>query len=481
MKKGLFSKLVATFTAIIAVSFVMTAAFLSYWFEGYYFEQRKTELMNEYKFIRVAALEFIEGNIPRDRINDLMTNIASISSSSIWLVDNYGYIYAMSDDNDKNIIKNNDKNSIKNNVKQILTSDLDALRLGHTVERKGFYENIFKVPVYTFEIPIVSENGVFKGAVMMHTPVSELTSALKRVYIIIWISAVFAILISSIVIYYLSQKIIVNPLAQINYVADKISKGEVDKRVSIDSKDEIGELAKSFNSMADSLEEVELKRREFISNVSHEIRSPITSIKGFIGGILDGVIPKEKENYYLSVAYEETQRLTRLVNDLLDLSAIEAGQFKLRIESVDINEIIRLCIIRFETKIKDKKLKVDVLMSDNNLFVAADRDRITQVVTNLVDNAVKYVVEGGSIKVSTKAKGDKAIISIFNDGPTIHQEDLKYIWNRFYKIDKSRTSKLSTGLGLSIVRSILTQLGEDIWVENKENQGVTFTFTLKRI
>ncbi|MBC2580891.1 HAMP domain-containing sensor histidine kinase [Clostridium sp. DJ247] len=471
MKKGLFSKLVATFTAIITVSFVMTAAFLSYWFEGYYFEQRKTELINEYKFIRVAALEYIDRNISADRISDIMTSIARISSSSIWLVDNYGYIYTVSDSNHRSLIAS----------KQILTSDLDKLRLGHTVERKGFYENIFKVPVYTFEIPIVSENGVFKGAVLMHTPVSELTSALKRVYVIIWISAVFAILISSIVIYYLSQKIIVNPLAQINYVADKISKGEVDKRVSINSKDEIGELAKSFNSMADSLAEVELNRREFISNVSHEIRSPITSIKGFIGGILDGVIPKEKENYYLSVAYEETQRLTRLVNDLLDLSAIEAGQFKLRIESVDINEIIRLCIIRFETKIKDKKLKVDVLMNDNNLFVAADRDRITQVVTNLIDNAVKYVVEGGNIRVSTKVKGDKAIISIFNDGPTIPHEDLKYIWNRFYKIDKSRTSKVSTGLGLSIVRSILTQLGEDIWVENKESQGVTFTFTLKRI
>jgi signal transduction histidine kinase len=233
--------------------------------------------------------------------------------------------------------------------------------------------------------------------------------------------------------------------------------------------------------MADSLEEVEKNRRDFISNVSHEIRSPITSIKGFIGGILDGVIPKEKENYYLSVAYEEIQRLTRLVNDLLDLSAIEAGQFKLRIEEIDINEIIRICVIKFETKIKEKKLKVDVLMNEDRLYVAADRDRLTQVVTNLIDNAIKYGAEEGNVKISTRSKGDKALISVFNNGPSIHEEDLKHIWNRFYKADKSRTSKMSTGLGLSIVRSILTQLGEDIWVENKENQGVTFTFTLKKV
>ncbi len=469
MKKGLFSKLVATFAAIIAVSFIMTAAFLSYWFESYYFEQRKGQLTAECGYIAVDAVKYLDGNVSKEGIDEKIAYLGNYLSADIWLVDNYGYVYAVSSSEHKKLI-----------ATQVLTNDLEDLRLGHTIEKRGIYGDIFKVPVHTFDIPIFSR-GVFKGAIMMHTSVTKLKSTLIRVYEIIWISALFAIVISCIVIYYFSQKIIVKPLAQINYVADKISKGEVDKRVSIKSKDEIGVLAESFNSMADSLEEVEKNRREFISNVSHEIRSPITSIKGFIGGILDGVIPKEKEKYYLSIAYEETQRLTRLVNDLLDLSAIEAGQFKLRIEEIDINEIIRLCVIKFEQKIKEKSLKVDVLMQDDNLYVAADRDRINQVVTNLIDNAIKYVRKGGNVKISTKLKGDKALISVFNDGPTIPENDLKYIWNRFYKGDKSRTSKLSTGLGLPIVRSILTQLGEDIWIENKESQGVMFTFTLKRI
>jgi Signal transduction histidine kinase len=233
--------------------------------------------------------------------------------------------------------------------------------------------------------------------------------------------------------------------------------------------------------MADSLEAVDKNRRQFISNVSHEIRSPITSIKGFIGGILDGVIPRDKQRYYLSLTYSEIQRLTRLVNGLLDLSSIEAGQFKLKIEKLDINETIRLCIIKFESKINNKKLKVDVYMEDDKLFVLSDKDRTIQIITNIIDNAIKYVNEGGNIKVSTKSRSNKAIISIFNDGPSISEEDLKHIWDRFYKGDKSRTVKVSTGLGLSIVRSILTQLGEDIWVKNKENGGVEFTFTLKRI
>jgi len=290
------------------------------------------------------------------------------------------------------------------------------------------------------------------------------------------------VITTSIIIYYFSQKIIIKPLSKINSVARKISKGEVEKRVIIDSNDEIGELAESFNTMADSLEKVEKNRRDFMSNVSHELRSPITSIKGFIGGILDGVIPKDKENHYLQIAYDEVQRLTRLVNDLLDLAAMESGKFSLRVTEIDINEIIKLCIIKFEPKINDKKLKVDVLLQDEHLYVEGDRDRLIQVLTNLIDNSIKYVPDGGNIKLSTKIKGDKLLVSVFNDGPNIEENELRRIWDRFYKSDKARTSKISTGLGLPIARNILSQLGEDIWVENKaKDQGVTFIFTLTRV
>ncbi|MBV4431731.1 HAMP domain-containing histidine kinase [Clostridium tyrobutyricum] len=471
MKKGLFSKLVATFTAIIVVSFVMTSAFLSYWFESYYFNQRKYELLRESELIKERALQYLNGNITSDDINNTITYIGNYLSADIWLVDNYGYVYSVSKNQHKKLIATS---------KQIVTSDLAELRQNKTIDKRGTYSDVFIAPVHTFEIPIF-ENDTFRGAIMMHTSLSELKEPLRRVYEIIWSSAALAIIISCIVIYYFSQRIIIRPLGKINNVAEKISKGDVEKRVYIDSKDEIGVLAKSFNSMADSLEAVDKNRRQFISNVSHEIRSPITSIKGFIGGILDGVIPRDKQRYYLSLTYSEIQRLTRLVNGLLDLSSIEAGQFKLKIEKLDINETIRLCIIKFESKINNKKLKVDVYMEDDKLFVLSDKDRTIQIITNIIDNAIKYVSEGGNIKVSTKSKSNKAIISIFNDGPSISEEDLKHIWDRFYKGDKSRTVKVSTGLGLSIVRSILTQLGEDIWVKNKESGGVEFTFTLKRI
>lgn len=471
-RKRLFSKMVIIYSTIIAISFILTATVLSIWFQRYYQNQRTSQLEKESQFLMTPVTQYLSGenleDITLDKVNDMLDQIGQYSNTDIFLTDNWGYVYAVSNSKYKSIVG-----------KRIITKDLQSLRTGNNINIQGNYGGTFKENVHTLIIPI-KDSGTFRGAIMMNTLSNEINEPLKRVYIIIWISAMIAIFGACIVIYFLSQQMIIKPLAQINLVSEKISKGEVDRRVDITSNDEIGELANSFNSMADSLEAVDKNRRDFISNVSHEIRSPITSIKGFIGGMLDGVVPPEKERYYLSLTYDEIQRLTRLVNDLLDLSAMESGQMKLRLEHIDINEIIRLSVLKFETKIKDKKLNVDVCFEAESTLVLGDRDRITQVVTNLLDNAIKYVNDAGAVSIYTRRKGEKVLISIFDNGPSIPSEDIKHIWDRFYKVDKSRTSKMSTGLGLSIVRSILSQLGEDVWVENKEGGGVAFIFSLKR-
>ncbi|KGM96728.1 HAMP domain-containing histidine kinase [Clostridium botulinum] len=466
-KKGLFSKMVATYSLIIAMSFIILASFLSFWFEGYFLNQRKEQLLGEAQILSNAAVQYLQGNSSLDKTNDILEYVSNYAGMDILLFDRYGYVYAASNPKHKKFIGN-----------QILTEELKSLRKGNFVEKRDLDSKFNKR--YIYDVPVFYK-GVFQGVLGFSTSMELIHAPLRKVYQIIWMSATFAIVFSSIIIYCFSQRIIIKPLEQINSAADKISKGEVHKRVQVQSGDEIGALANSFNSMAKSLEEVEENRRTFISNVSHELRSPITSIKGFIGGILDGVIPKEKENYYLSVAYEEIQRLTRLINDLLDLSSIEAGKFVLNVKEEDINEIIRLSIIKFETVIKSKKINVEVWLDEERLNVLVDRDKIIQVITNLIDNAIKYGKEEGNIEIRTKVKGQKVFISVYNDGPNISKEDGKYIWDRFYKGDKSRTLKVSTGLGLSIVRRIVTQHGGDIWFENKENKGITFTFTLKKV
>ncbi|MBE6045017.1 MAG: cell wall metabolism sensor histidine kinase WalK [Clostridium thermopalmarium] len=467
-KKGLFSKMVATYILIISMSFIIIAAFLSFWFEGYFFEQRKSQLLTEAQIVSNAAVQYLHGNTSLDKTNDILEYVSNYANIDIILFDRYGYAYAVSNQEHKELIG-----------QQLLSEDLGDLREGKLVEKNNILANVFKEPVHTYEVPVFYR-GVFQGAVVINTSINEIKDLLKRVYEIIWISAIIAIISSSFIIYSFSEKILIKPLAKINDAADKIAKGEVSRRVNIQTNDEIGELARSFNSMADSLEEVEKNRRDFISNVSHELRSPITSIKGFIGGVLDGIIPKEKEKYYLSIAYDEIQRLTRLINDLLDLSAIEAGKFSLNIKPQDINEIIKLSIIKFETAIKSKKINVDVWLEDEEVYVLADKDKIIQVMTNLIDNAIKYVEPGGNIEIGARIKGQKVFVWVFDDGPNISKEDEKHIWDRFYKGDKSRTSKVSTGLGLSIVRRIINQHNEDIWLENKENKGVKFIFTLKK-
>ena len=297
---------------------------------------------------------------------------------------------------------------------------------------------------------------------------------------IIWITVIIEIIISAIVIKIVTKQIIIRPIDDINNVAKRLAKGEVEKRVVVNCNNEIGELAESFNMMAESLEKSDTKRREFISNVSHELRSPITSIKGFIGGILDGVIPRDRENYYLKIVYDEIDRLARLVNDLLDMSAMESGKFNLAITEFDINQVISLCILNLEHKIQEKGLNVKATFHNNRAYVLGDRDRIIQVVTNIIENSIKYSNDDGEIKIDVYSKGEKIYVDIFNSGECIEEKELNKIWDRFYKSDKSRTNKLSTGLGLPIVRSILSQHNEDIWVKNIEGKGVSFIFTLKK-
>lgn len=465
VKNSLFTKMVITYTIIISISLTIIAAFLSFWIQDYFIKNRKEQLSNQITIIEGLANEYIEGAIPYEELNGSMRFISGYINEDILLLDRNGYVYVVTSNKFKGFIG-----------KQLFVDQLDNLSQGMHFQTLNNYDN-FNEKFYVLGEPIKGKDEKFNGAAIINISMSTLNKSLSNVFKIIWVSTVIAVIVSSIVIYYFIQKIIVNPISEMNVVARKIAAGDVNKRVVVQSHDEIGEFAESFNVMADSLEKVEQNRKEFLSNVSHELRSPITSIKGFIGGILDGVIPKEKEEYYLKIAYEEIQRLTRLINELLDLSAVESGKFKLQMRALDINEVVRLCILRNEARVKDKKLNVQVFFEEDELIAMADEDKIMQVITNLLDNAIKYADEGGLVTISCRSKGKKAFVSIFNEGPAIPEEDIKHIWDRFYKGDKSRTQKVSTGLGLSIVKKIIALFDEEIWVENKDN-GVMFTFTL---
>lgn len=467
-KKSVIYKLLITFSSITTLILILVGIFLSMIINREYYNEER-ELIGSYiEIIEEATSKFINNNDEsgyKDLINTMKIIKLSAKRDSI-VLDSQGYVYEVSDDK---------LSYLKYTKIDMKDSDLSLLKESKVIE-KGFIDesnNKIKVGYYPLFV-----NDSFNGVIILIKDNTDI--GFYNLYTVLWISVIIAVILSDIIAYYLAKKILINPLSEINNAAKKLAKGEVEKRVYIESNDEIGELANSFNMMAESLEKVDLARREFISNVSHELRSPITSIKGFITGIIDGVIPKDREGYYLNIVNDEVSRLSRLVTDLLDISSMESGKFKMNIGKVDINEIITLCILNLQGKIEEKKMNVEIIFADNQQYCFADRDRIIQVITNLIENAIKYGNESGKIQIETYTKGDKVFISIFNTGENIPKEEINKIWERFYKVDKSRTNKISTGLGLPIVRLILTQHKQDIWIDNITDKGVKFTFTLKR-
>ncbi|SKA95405.1 hypothetical protein SAMN05443428_11825 [Caloramator quimbayensis] len=465
MKKSLFTKLITTYFIILVISYSLVAVFLSYWFYSYYKDQKTKELIREGVNLNSIVSNYVHGKADASKLKYELSVIDRLLNARIWLIDNYGYIYGYSGDETDKITG-----------KQITSTEIDEVRKRNIIVKTGSFKGMFSTPMLTVGMPIIID-GQVRSVVFLHSPLNEITNALKRVFFVIWMAAFFAILISAFIIYYFSDRILIKPLGRINETAKLISKGEFDRRVDLTSDDEIGDLAKSFNYMADSLENLEKMRRSFIANISHELRSPMTSINGFLSGIIDGTIPQEKTSYYLKIVYDEIKRLIRLINDLLDLARLESGEFSLSIGTFDINELIRQRIIKFEDKINKKKINVEVVLTGNKLKVKGDRDRIDQVITNLVDNAIKFVPEEGLIEIKTEIKEDRLLVSVFNNGPSIPKDEIAYIWDRFHKVDKARSKGGGTGLGLSIARQIINQHKQTIWVESGD-KGTKFTFTL---
>ena len=260
---------------------------------------------------------------------------------------------------------------------------------------------------------------------------------------------------------------------------DPLRKGSFDARVTVTGNDEIAELASAFNSMASSLQHMEDMRRSFLANVSHDLRTPMTTISGFIDGILDGAIPPEQHAYYLNIIATEVRRLSRLVSQLLDVSRLEAGGRQFHPQNYDICEQGREIVISNIQRLEDKKLDVQFVCDAENMYVWADKDAIHQIFYNICDNAIKFSIEGGRYEISIKQKDRLIYVSVYNEGQGISKEDLPYVFERFYKSDKSRgMDKTGVGLGLYIARTIIESQGQKIWVESEQGQWCRFTFTL---
>ncbi len=305
--------------------------------------------------------------------------------------------------------------------------------------------------------------------------VSKIIGSTVKTLLLTSLWVFFAALVA---VYFLTERII-GPLKNMSRAAKAYATGNFDIRIPVEGNDEVAELATAFNQMASGLQSLEDMRRSFLANVSHDLKTPMTSIAGFIDGILSGAIPPDQHTEYLERIKSEVLRLSRLVRQLLDISRIQAGDRKFEYTSFDICEMARQIVLSFEGRIDEKKLDVVFDCDEDNILVTGDKDAIYQVLYNICDNAVKFSREGGAYRLKVALKNKKAHVSVYNEGQGIPKDDLPFVFERFYKSDKSRgLDKTGVGLGLYICKTIIDAHRETITVDSVQGEFCSFEFTL---
>lgn len=418
----------------------------------------------------LAAAYSLDGNLSSREFLLNLDVASQVTDADVIICDNNGRIILCSDAlsgcDHEGVVFNQDyiHRVVKNN--------------GYTAT--GVIKGLYTEQRYVAAAPIVSADKT-AGIVIVSTPTAQTTQIMNQISNIFLTAAVFVVTISVLAVSAFARRES-RPLRDMAKIANAFGHGNLEARVKVDEdcSEEMEELALAFNNMASSLQKSEYQRQEFVANVSHELKTPMTTISGYVDGILDGTIPESRRNYYLQIVSDETKRLSRLVRSMLDISQLqkEEGIPEEKKMHFDLEECLGSVLITFEKKINDKHLDVDVDMPEHPVYTFANRDYVTQVIYNLIDNAVKFCPEGKTLGLKIREGGSKAYISVSNEGETIPPEELPLVFDRFHKLDKSRSqNRDGWGLGLYIVKTIVCSHGENISVSSKDGK-TEFTFTM---
>ncbi len=485
MFKSTFVKYLVAFAVILIISFVLLSGIITSTVRNHIYSENLTKLENTAS----AVSQHLSATM---KVEDLENSIAS-GYTSIMLMPMINMdktIDIMLADADGRILLSTLGASVDEQGKKPVTGDnLGSVSVGQLDKYQNgsgesfySYEGVFekgegRVRLLGKEI---ATKGKLCGFVFVITGIENEAALYNSVRRTVVTASVWILLAAVVAVYIITERII-HPLKSMKKAAKSFADGDFSARVTVYGQDEIAELGEAFNNMAESLDNFEKMRNSFLASVSHDLRTPMTTISGFIDGITSGAIPEEKHEYYLGVISSEVHRLSRLVSDLLDISRLESGERKFNFESFDIAEVARIILISFEQKIEEKKLDIIFESDDDNMLVYADRDAIHQVLYNLCHNAIKFSKQGGKLAISiTRAKDRRIRISVYDEGESIAREELPLVFDRFYKTDKSRgLDKNGIGLGLYICKTIIDAHGEGIHAESPSDNGAEFWFTLK--
>lgn len=464
--RSLFARLVSSYLLVVAVTLLILSLSLSYLFETFYLRTKQSEYMGYARSIAGLVTDPVYYVRP-GALEEALAVATRFVSGTVWIADRDGLVLASSErDNPRSVRLN--------------TSEVSEVLNGNEVAKIGKVAGFFQ-PMLVVTVPIVFQKQVI-GAVLIHTPLADIRSTIHAVRTLMLYAGVLAVVLSAVVSYYFSHSL-AKPLHNMNLAASQMAQGKFDQRVPVGGHDEIAELAETLNLLACELEKSEQKQRQFIADVSHELKTPLTSIQGFVEGILDNVITsKEDVSRYLTIVVDEVNRLARLVNDLLEMSRLDSGEYRLMLEPVSLPRLVAKTVDKVLPQTDQQGISINVHAPEKGFVVLGDRDRIQQILLNLLYNAVKHTPSGGEINVSLSAVNGFVKTSVHNTGDGIPESELPLIWDRFYKVDKSRTrSKGGTGLGLSIVKQLVELQSGRVEALSEKGKGATFSFYLPMV
>lgn len=465
MKHTLYLKFLLGYVAFAVLGFLIVTTFTSRRTYRYMQEQDADNLYREAKTIASSyALNYYQDTLTLADVQEHLSAIDTYLSAPIWVVDPRGKL-------------------LINSRAQTSGSSLTAIEgfnitsFGTRYYQTGTFFNTLNQESLTVYAPIIINYKV-QGYVLIHKPMSQVTSYGDGFINISYLSMALIFLCSLVILAVFTGAVYL-PIRKIARSAKSYAEGNFDNRIQIDTGGELGYMAASLNYMASELSSLENDQRKFIANVSHDFRSPLTSIKGYIEAIMDGTIPYEMQDKYLNIILVETERLNKLTQSMLELNKYGSHGAILDVSRFDINNIIKMTVQSFEGTCTRKKISFELILTGEELFVNADMSKIQQVLYNLIDNAIKFSNSGSVITIETTERNDKVFLSVKDTGVGIPKESLKKIWERFYKTDSSRgKDKKGTGLGLAIVKEIIQAHGENINVISTEGVGTEFIFTL---
>lgn len=459
---------------LVVISFFVLGASIVIIGRSFALNQKREEIALGATEVSNAASAFIGENSDLNAwyLRLIISSLAKSTGNHIFITDIHGIIVSSSD---MDVVSPYVGKQISPRVMEELykTGRFQRLTTLDTVYNdRPYYIVALPVATAAYDAPV--------GYVFVGSDCTEIIEAWGTTSNVFVMTAIIVMLLALLLSYYTSLRQS-EPLLEIAAAARRFAHGDFSARVADDGReDEIGELTESFNTMAESLEKSEQLRSEFVANLSHELKTPMTTIAGFADGILDGTIPKEEQARYLATISSETKRLSRLVRQMLQMSRIQSvDTTALLSRSFNLSEVIMRTLLAFEGRINQQGLDVDAQLPEESITVRGDEDSITQVVYNLLDNAIKFSEKGATIGISLWKQGGRAFVSVKNRGETISPQELPFIFDRFHKTDKSRgLDRDGVGLGLSIVKTILNNHNEDICVTSRD--GLTeFVFTVR--